>query len=93
MGNTAKIREILNKMPRWPKSRIPRGDELREIERKLSYYGEGYSDAELNILSAAVDAEVKRMWDRSDSIKRKNAQKIAAQKEKEADHARRFGNA
>ena len=90
MGNPHKIREILEKMPRW-KNRIPKGDTLREIERKLSWYGEGYSDADLDVLSKEVDAEVKRMYDRGDQQRKKKAARDAAQAEREADNARRFG--
>ena len=90
MGNTQKIREILDKMPRW-KNRIPKGDTLREIERKLSYYGEGYSDHDLDVLSREVDAEVARMFDRSKQSRERKAARNEAQARREADNARRFG--
>lgn len=91
MGNTAKIREILAKMPRWP-SRIPRGDVLREIERKLSYFGEGYSDHDLELLSSAVDIEVKRMFSRQNERKAQRDQAKKEQAERERGNVRRFGS-
>lgn len=52
------INSILAKIPRWP-NRTPVGDAFREIERKLAYYGEGYSQHDLKILDAEVDNELR----------------------------------
>ena len=89
MGNPTKIRAILDKMPRW-QNRIPKGDVCREIERKLSWYGEGYSDQELDVLDKEVEAEIQRQCDRGAQQRKKKAERLAAQAAREKDNARRF---